>query len=206
MKYHFATATYRSIYPVAAASREDVQHHRDKIGHEMVGWGIYDGYGAPRNIQLACRDAVQYGADAIVFHDWDVAFTHETVRCLLDLLVAAHARNPLSLVGGVYRSSANPMTIVGRTKVGGAILRTDDDGGPSASEAEHIGLGLAAWSAELIRALPDPPTLDVWSDEEKDWMTPDTLLCKRVREMGGAIWISRLDGNLTHTVSKMMGV
>ena len=219
MRFLFATATYRQLYPQTAACREAVIYLRERLApHEMVEIGIFDGYGAPRNIDLIVETAKLVDADVIVYHDWDMRFELLDVAAMLALAEEASKVTEQYLVGAIYRSSGKPEVLVGRPLrpepgkpaprrlVLPPLPKGDQNRQITAAEADHIGFGLVVIPRAVYMNSPRPFVMDGWHPEEKDWITPDTAVSQRVRAAGGACWLTRAHGTVKHRVEQFMGV
>lgn len=216
VRIFLGTCCYRTIEPATAGSRErllwssaqaewdgprmvgaaDVRVEGERLESwrsadvEIVGVGMAEGYGACRNAEDLAAGAMSAGADLLVYHDADMAFSTTDV---LSLCTFWDELGPKAIVGTLYPSSKWPDRYVGRLEgVGldadrteGTPRATVDALAPGAYAAEALGFGLVALPVALLAELRQQRGFafaEAWRG--RDGTTPDTEMCAAARLLG----------------------
>lgn len=123
---------------------------------------------------LVC-EALREEATHILWVDTDMRFRPLNVRPL----IGANE----DIVAADYVRKAPPFTQVSKVVSG--------SNGSGLMEAEHCGMGLMLTSIEVFKKIPQPWFMLQWREETADYVGEDVFFCRKARECGFSIYISR---------------
>ncbi len=157
-------AAYDRIEPRTATAREALMAAAGRAGRdalvgqfELVGSGIGRGYGTVGNLELLAKAALDAGADLLLYHDADIAFTVDDVNALM---LARAAWGPRCVIGSVCKSSSYPGFVIGRKsgqfpRSDGMSLTPETEVGGAAGviRFDEIGFGLVLIPTALLQEM-----------------------------------------------------
>jgi hypothetical protein len=135
---------------------------------------------APQRADLAA-EAVNLGADAILWLDSDMVFPVDALEKLIE-----HGKD---IVACNYSTRREPLSMTAFLEGNETLWIEDDSTG--LAEVVSCGMGVMLTSAKVFTSMTDPWFDVKYNEDTKDWQGEDIYFCAKARKVGFDIYVDQ---------------